>query len=84
MIASVAIILLSPSIDYILFCFGPCYMITLGICVFHFDLEKSFLFNMFGWLIGITIFWLVLQKRELKRFYEQQDSKIKETKATEK
>ena len=84
MICSVSILLLSPSINYVLFCFAPCYMITLGICVFHFDQEKSFLLNMFGWLIGLTIFWLVLQKRELKRFYEKQDAKIKETKATEK
>ena len=84
LVSSVSMLLLSPSIDYILFCFAPCHVITLVICVFHFDLERSFFFNMFGWFIGITIFWLVLQKRELKRFYEQQDAKIKETKAREK
>ena len=32
----------------------------------------------------MTIFWYILQRRELKRFYEQQDAKNKETKATEK
>ena len=29
-----------------------------------------------------SIFWFILQKRELKRFYEQQDAKGKEIKAT--
>ena len=83
-LGSVAVLLLTPSIDYILFYYAPCYMITLGICVFRFDLERRVLLNMFGWLIGMVIFWLILQKRELKRFYEQQDAKTKETKASEK
>ena len=82
--SSITILLLTPSIEYLLFCYGLCYIITISFCVLRFKLEGRLILNMFGWLIGILIFWFILQKRELKRFYEQQDAKSKEIKATEK
>ena len=39
---------------------------------------------MTAWVFACLILWFILQKRELKRFYEQQDAKRKEVKATQK
>ena len=59
-LAVIALLLLSPSIDYVLFCYSPCSLITLAICVFRYDLEGRVLINMVGWFIGMTIFWYIL------------------------
>ena len=39
---------------------------------------------MAAWVLACIVFWYIFQKRELKRFYEQQDARRKEVKATEK
>ena len=80
----VAILLLAPSIDYVLFCYLPCSVTTLIICVFRYSLDRKLLLNTPLYLLAMVVFWYILQMRELKRFFEQQDAKSKEIKATEK
>ena len=66
-----AFLLLAPSIDYILFCYAPCVILTTVFCVFRLSLDKKAMITAVAWVFAGIVFFYIFQKRELKRFYEQ-------------
>ena len=67
----VTFLLLAPSIDYILFGYAPCVILTTVTCVFRLSLDKKAMITVVVWVFAGIVFWYIFQKRELKRFYEQ-------------
>ena len=70
-ITAVTCLLLTPSVNYILFCYAPCALMTTVICIFRYSLERKQIIGIAAWVFASLILWYILQKRELKRFYEQ-------------
>ena len=70
-IVAITFLLLAPSIDYILFCYAPCALLTTVFIVFRYSLSKKQIVSSSSVVIGAIVFWYIFQKRELKRFYEQ-------------
>ena len=78
------VLLLAPSFHFVLFYIGT-FSITFSFVVMRYTKEKQELFG-FGLLMimAFVTFWYLFHKRELKRFYQQQDAERKEIKAMNK
>ena len=77
-------LLLAPSIEYICYVYAPLHSTSVIFCVVRHSLEKKVIMGALFTQFALLSFWYILQKRELKRFFEQQNVKEKEVKATEK
>ena len=77
-------LLLAPSIEYISYVYAPLHTTSVIFCVIRHSLEKKIIIGALFTQVALLFFWYILQRRELKRFFEQQDVKEKEIKATEK
>ena len=63
-------LLLTPSIKYICFVYLPVYMILAVFYIKRHETKTQYLAAAYSQGLVVT-FWYILQKRELKRFYEQ-------------
>ena len=77
-------LLLAPSV-YFVVSYAIVYSFSIVFIVSRHYKEQPVILG-FGvqMIITFVTFWYLLQKRELKRFYQQQDSEKKEIKATTK
>ena len=78
------VLLLAPSFHFVLYYVGI-FSISFSFVVLRHTAEKQELFG-FGLLMimAFVTFWYLFHKRELKRFYQQQDAERKEIKALNK
>ena len=69
--SSISLLLLAPSIKYVLFCYVPVTQITSSIVVIRHDMDMTIIPGFLLSQILLVSFWYIFQKRELKRFFEQ-------------
>ena len=78
------LLLLTPSISYGCFLYLPFHYLSILIMTIRDDVEKGQLIQAAYASVSCIVFWYIYQKRELKRFFEQEKAELKETKAVEK
>ena len=69
--SSISLLLLAPSIKYVLFCYVPVTLITSSIAVIRHEMDMTIIPYFVLSQILLPSFWYIFQKRELKRFFEQ-------------
>ena len=71
-------LLLAPSIEYVAFCYLPLFLSTVIYSVLKHSLNLKIIIQACEFSLVLAAFWFILQKRELKKFFEQQETKQKE------
>ena len=68
-------LLLAPTIWHVLLIYTPCFILSIIFFINrHSEFEELFIGVAFYMILVLITFWYIFQKRELKRFYQQEEA----------